>query len=252
MKSRALGLALLLAGVSAHGMTWSDLWSRPDQRTLQERQRAYDEIQAQEFAAAAKRLQPYTDSESRYNRGNALARAGDLQAALSAYDAALPSVSQGSALQRDARHNRELVEQQLKSQEKSDKSDQQSGKSDQQREKSKQQAGKSDQAAKGDTPQDTTNGGLSPNSPQNASQNSAREPPAERPPDQAKSANARPDQKPPAAVNGPPAGDAPERPQSEQALSLDQWLRWIPDDPAGLLRRKFMIEHMLKQREAQP
>jgi hypothetical protein len=30
-------------------------------------------------------------------------------------------------------------------------------------------------------------------------------------------------------------------------------LRWVPDDPAGLLRRKFMIEHMLKQQqESQP
>jgi Ca-activated chloride channel homolog len=28
---------------------------------------------------------------------------------------------------------------------------------------------------------------------------------------------------------------------------MDQWLRQIPDDPAGLLRRKFLIEHMMKQ-----
>lgn len=44
-------------------------------------------------------------------------------------------------------------------------------------------------------------------------------------------------------------GDA--KPESEQALALEQWLRWIPDDPSGLLRRKFVIEHMMKQREAQ-
>lgn len=37
--------------------------------------------------------------------------------------------------------------------------------------------------------------------------------------------------------------------ESEQALALDQWLRRIPDDPGGLLRRKFMIEHMLRQQE---
>jgi Ca-activated chloride channel family protein len=53
------------------------------------------------------------------------------------------------------------------------------------------------------------------------------------------------------ADKAPVAADG--KPESEQALALDQWLRWIPDDPAGLLRRKFMIEHMLKQqRENQP
>ncbi|MDE2293933.1 MAG: hypothetical protein KGL36_00595 [Gammaproteobacteria bacterium] len=53
------------------------------------------------------------------------------------------------------------------------------------------------------------------------------------------------------ALHGVPPGtggtQSPPRPQSERALSLDQWLRWIPDNPGGLLRRKFMIEHLLQQ-----
>lgn len=40
-----------------------------------------------------------------------------------------------------------------------------------------------------------------------------------------------------------------QKPESEQQLALDQWLRQIPDSPAGLLQRKFLIEHMLKQQE---
>ncbi len=44
----------------------------------------------------------------------------------------------------------------------------------------------------------------------------------------------------------------PEQPRSEQALSLDQWLRGIPEDSGELLRRKFMIEHMMKQQGSQP
>ena len=39
----------------------------------------------------------------------------------------------------------------------------------------------------------------------------------------------------------------PSRPLSEQSLALDQWLRGIPDDSAELLRRKFLIEHMMKE-----
>ena len=41
-------------------------------------------------------------------------------------------------------------------------------------------------------------------------------------------------------------------PQTEQQLALEQWLRQIPDDPGGLLRRKFMIEHWMKQQQGQP
>jgi Ca-activated chloride channel family protein len=35
---------------------------------------------------------------------------------------------------------------------------------------------------------------------------------------------------------------------SEQDLALQQWLHQVPDDPAGLLRRKFMLEHLLRQK----
>ena len=39
------------------------------------------------------------------------------------------------------------------------------------------------------------------------------------------------------------------QPPSEQALALDQWLRGIPDDSGELLRRKFLIEHMMQQQK---
>ncbi len=55
-----------------------------------------------------------------------------------------------------------------------------------------------------------------------------------------------------ADAKGQTLAGADAKPESEQALALEQWLRWIPDDPSGLLRRKFVIEHMMKQREAQP
>jgi Ca-activated chloride channel homolog len=42
------------------------------------------------------------------------------------------------------------------------------------------------------------------------------------------------------------------RPPSEQNLALDQWLRTIPDDPGELLQRKFMIEHLMKQKDTGP
>lgn len=39
---------------------------------------------------------------------------------------------------------------------------------------------------------------------------------------------------------------------SEQQLAQEQWLRSIPDDPGGLLRRKFLVEHLQRQQKSQP
>ena len=49
---------------------------------------------------------------------------------------------------------------------------------------------------------------------------------------------------------GKPATAAIDQPPSEQALALEQWLRQIPDDPSGLLRRKFLIEHLRREQES--
>ena len=48
------------------------------------------------------------------------------------------------------------------------------------------------------------------------------------------------------------ADETPQQPRSEQSLALDQWLRGIPEDSGELLRRKFLIEHMMKQQGYQP
>jgi len=48
-------------------------------------------------------------------------------------------------------------------------------------------------------------------------------------------------------------GESPlTAPPSEQQLAQQQWLRSIPDDPGGLLRRKFLVEHLLRQQKSQP
>ena len=102
--SRTLIFGILLAG-SAQASSWSDLWYRRDQQGQQAfqagdskraaelfadpRRQAYAELQSQQYAAAAKRLEPFADADSQYNQGNALAKSGDLQAALNAYDGAL-------------------------------------------------------------------------------------------------------------------------------------------------------------------
>ena len=269
MKRSVVALLLLTAGALAHGMGWADLWSRPDQQSLAQRQQAYEEIQGEQYAAAAQHLRLYSDPTSQYNRGNALAHAGDLQAALSAYDAVLRDAAAGRGLQKDARHNRDLVAEQMKSQPQSGKPGKQSDTSaqdgrdshdgtnpkDGKNQKDDKTSGADHHAA------DQQDAGRGDKSQRDQPSNGAQAQDAGASP--AESAASTPSAAPPAQAMGNPAsegqanpadtraGDAVAPPQTEQTQSLDQWLRWIPDDPSGLLRRKFMIEHMLHQREAQ-
>jgi Ca-activated chloride channel homolog len=355
VKASVLLLALLAS--SAQAGSWSSWWLTPDQegqRALKDgdpsraaglftdpQRRAYAQIKAQQYAEAARSLAPLNGAESQYNRGNALTRAGDLSSALSAYDTALKRAPADSSLHRDAQHNRDLVVQQLKAQEKQQqRAGTQGGKSGQQDEKAGQQNGatgqqngatgqqngatgqqngtagqqngtagqqnqgtdQQDQAAgqqdqksspskAGDSPQsspstagasdrsggapeqDRTNSraqsappAAQPNSGASDSADQARRdaeaaldhsrapnPPGSEHPGQLGQAQTQADAASAARGASTLNGTEPERsaprapPPSEQALSMDQWLRQIPDDPAGLLRRKFLIEHMMKQ-----
>jgi Ca-activated chloride channel family protein len=265
MKRAILGVVLLSASGFAHGLGWVDLWSRAEQQTIAQRERAYTELQGEQYAAAAQELQGFSDPVSQYNRGNALAHTGDLQGALSAYDAVLHDGAADTMLKQDAQHNRDLVEQQKKSQPQSGKPGEKGG-TDQKNDKgdstSKDTKGdKSSSADKG--PRDKQNGDKdqggkddakssrdNKNQPAGgANAKDAKQPQSPEPSrdEQEKGLSAQ-NQANPASTR---PGDTAPAPASEQAQSVDQWLRWIPDDPGGLLRRKFMIEHMLKQRGAQ-
>ncbi len=237
------------------------------------RRKAYAKLQAGDYLGAAQDLVKLHDSDSDYNRGNALAHAGDLQGALNAYDAALKSDPKN----RDAKHNRQLVanamkQQSAKSQDekgqqgknsqgsnkqddkggqdkntsKSDQAANQTGKASsqnnaQQKEKSpdaKSQDGKAGQNGREQGKSSQEAGGAPAN-------NAARQPSAK---EDAAGRDARPDGK-----NGTgdeiSAARTADSTRSEQQMAEEQWLRSIPDDPGGLLRRKFLIEHMIRQSE---
>jgi Ca-activated chloride channel homolog len=76
------------------------------------RWRAAAHYRAGQFEDAAKLLAAVPDADSHYNRGNALARQGQLVDALAAYDAALKLRADDA----DAKHNRDLVQRLLNQQ----------------------------------------------------------------------------------------------------------------------------------------
>jgi Ca-activated chloride channel family protein len=290
--------SLVAAGALAGNAptAWSDLWHTPDQqgqalldagdpsgaaaRFQDPRRRAYADLEAGRYQDAAKLLGPLTDPQSEYNLGNALAKAGQLQPALAAYDAALKQ----SPTDNDIRHNRDLVESALRKQppkspgkggqsgQKSGSSQQKSGAGQQkpgtgqQKGSGSQQSGAGGRQSPGGAPNDSRAGGTGADTagsnPQQAGQgNGSKEDPGQARRDAAEAAAlARQQQGKPRGGRPPDAGKDPngrslaggmqapkQKPESERQLALDQWLRQIPDSPAGLLQRKFLIEHMMKQ-----
>lgn len=210
--------------------------------------------------------------EGHYNRGNALAKLGKFPEALASYQSALTQQPDHE----DAQHNLDLLKKMLEDQqsqssedgdsEPSDSSsdDQQQkgegGKSDPQNkdeasEKSEQgeDAGQEDSPQKGQekessssSAQDSAEKGNEPEDAesQNASQENDPKPEETEPSDAAQASpgedeNETDDQQQQTAASQ--SEEASEEQKSEQALQ--QWLRRIPDDPGGLLRRKFILEH---------
>lgn len=302
---------LVWAAAAQANPIWDSLWRTPDQRAQQllhqgkaaeasrvfqdPRRKAYAELQAGNFTQAAQDFTAFDDGDGQYNRGNALARAGRLQAAIKAYDAALAHDPDN----RDARHNRELVARALQKQSPPPKSQSGSGKSQQgdkgQSGQNDQKQGGQDKQKQGDQKQasGTQNGDASKPSPGKAAQadklsGNAADPAqtqaagqGQSPQGQPQAGAVKPGQPP---GHGNPAADGAQQkqtpndaaqarndaavglarpqtdhapqaastPPSERQLAESQWLRQIPDDPGGLLRRKFMIEHLIRQQGTQP
>jgi len=283
---------------------WSSLWRNADQRAqalLQQgdakaaaqlfsdpRRKAYAQITAGDYAAAASGLKTLNDSEANYNRGNALAHAGDLQGALDAYDAALKQ----DPKHQDARHNRDLVAKALQQHKDAAKNKPQDGKSPDKPQDGKPQDKKdgSQNGQQGDQPKDKPDSGQGSQADhkagdkpddKSAGKQDAQQAgkPNDKPGEQGQpnqaaqnpaNAAAKPDATQQQATNDAEqarrdvntsqqknaqqptdgAGNAP--PLTEKQIAKEQWLRSIPDDPGGLLRRKFLIEHLMRQRDATP
>lgn len=284
---RIFFVVMLIAFASAAQANefWTKLWHNADQQgdaLMQQgdatdaakvysdpRRKAYAKLQAGDYLGAAQDLGKLHDSDSDYNRGNALAHAGDLQGALNAYDVALKSDPKN----KDAKHNRELVANAMKQQSaKSQDEKGQQGKNSQGSNKQDDKGGKDKITSKSDQAANQTG--------KASSQNNAQQ--KEKSPDGKAGQSGREQGKSSQEAGGAPGNNAAREPsakedaagrdaarpygkngtgdeisaartadssRSEQQMAEAQWLRSIPDDPGGLLRRKFLIEHMIRQSE---
>jgi Ca-activated chloride channel homolog len=287
-----IGACLSAAAGRALALDWSNIWTTPDQKAQglldsghpleaarlfsDSRRRAYAELQARHYADAARELKPFHDVDSEYNRGNALAREGDLRSALASYDAALEQAPDA----RDVRHNRDLIARALEQrsgQQSASGTPQQGGAGREDQNQNSQKGGSqssSGQEKGGNrpgSPLGPQTGGSSTGSAnagdetEQARRDAAlaaelqRKGNRENRSASGKAGTARGNQsgadlagRPDASARGQAFTDEWPPPKSEQTLALEQWLRRIPEDPGGLLRRKFLIEHIERHQGTDP
>jgi Ca-activated chloride channel homolog len=266
----------------AFALDWSNLWLTPEQRAQRlldsghpleaarmfsdGRRRAYAELEAGDYAAAARELRTFGDVSSQYNRGNALAREGDLRAALASYDAALAQAPDD----REVRHNRDLVARALARQSPSGGTPQGgSGAQDKgrgsQNGDSSRPNGQEGAGNQPGSPMGTQTGGASTGTAtsgdetEEAGRDAALAAELQRGAKQQGRSGKGATGHASTPASGTDFGGRPEvlndewpPPDSEQTLALEQWLRRIPEDPGGLLRRKFLIEHIERHQAAEP
>lgn len=218
---------VLLWSPPADAGWWDDAWRRKDQQAYRALQ-ADDAEQAAalavdpdlsgeawfrsgEHANAVEAWSNLNSADSHYNRGNALAHLQEYDAAIKAYDEALaiePNMQ-------DAIDNRALLEQLKQQQEQQEQQDGEDGESGVSEPSDEQNEGEEGEQSEGEE------GEESESSDEQEGEQSEGEPGEEE--------------------------DAPvdysQAWSEEDAQAMEQWLRRIPDDPGGLLRRKFRNQH---------
>ncbi|MCK5898363.1 MAG: tetratricopeptide repeat protein, partial [Methylococcales bacterium] len=245
-------LLLIPLPKNSYAVEWQDLWETKNQQAQKLYQqkdfsnaaktftdpnwKAAAHYKAGEYDQAINALKNEKTADSFYNQGNALAKKGQLEQALNRYQQALALKKEDQ----DILHNKNLVEKALEKQQKEKQ---------QQQKKNGSESKKDDNSPskKGDKsqPSDNTNSKEQASEPQKN-----KEPNPESEKDKNKEAKAQ------KLSQKKPSEKQPQKQKSDYKLdeneqATQQWLNRIPDDPSGLLRRKFEYQYKLRQRNSE-
>ncbi|WP_242604064.1 tetratricopeptide repeat protein [Legionella jordanis] len=231
MKAMALFILVTLSFPS-HSFSWKNLWQTKDQQgqvlmaegKFKEAQKTFQQqawkaaaaYRAGNYKEAAEYYSAMQNAEGFYNEGNALAMSKQYEQAIKAYDKALALNPE----HRDAEYNRKLI-QDLLSQNQQDQNQQDQNQQGQNQQGQNQQG----QNQQGQNQQGQNQQGQNQkNTKQNQEEKQVNQ-------------------------HGQAAGvSAESADEVQQQQSKEQWLKLIPDDPGGLLREKFLRDHMRRQR----
>jgi len=234
------------------------LWRRGDQVAHARSVEGESAYRNGAFADAARAWQALPGADAAYNRGNALAKSGRYEDAIAAYDEAL-RLQPGMA---DAIANRRAVEAALKRKPPPSPRDNSRGDRERKPEQGKPKPNAGDPGGTGEG--EHADESATPSSPADTSRADARDsgnaaqPPQAAEEQRQRDADAAQRARMQRALEGDVQahdgkqvqGDS-ERAESaadrEQQRANEAWLRRVPDDPGGLLRAKFRLEHERRQ-----
>jgi len=261
---------LVLPIPRADAFEWQDLWQRADQRGFEALQSEQAERAAElfdnpewrgaalyragDFVNSAASLEGIDTAEGYYNRGNALAKAGRLEQGIESYERALKL----NPDHQDARYNRDLLEKFLEENPEQRQSQDQSGGQQGDNQQQEQQQGDSESSEgsgeQANADQSEQNQGEDAQGQQRSAGQSEGQGSQDEPAENQNEADGEDPEPEQTAGDGSAesasdqSGEEPapgpedvEQWASEQAA--EQWLRRIPQDPGGLLRRKFLYQY---------
>jgi Ca-activated chloride channel family protein len=251
---------------TVQAMTWDDLWQTPDQQGQQALAsgqakeaaklfqnpdwKAAAAYKSQDYKAAAEQYASAKTPDGQYNYGNTLAKQGKLQEAVSAYEKVLAADPNHA----DARHNLDVVKKALEKQRK-DQKDQQKDQKDQKDQKGNQGKDQQQQQSQENSQgqQDKQQQAKQEQDKQAQEKQAQAEQEAKKQEEAAqKQQQAQQDKQDKQGKEQEKAQkESKEDPQQrEQKQATEQWLRRIPDDPAGLWRRKFQYQYQQRGSQA--
>ena len=243
---------------NSYAFEWQDLWQTKEQQAQQhysagDYQQAAEKFSDPAWKAAAQykadtavseeELNQPTTETGFYNQGNVLAKSGQLDKAIESYGQALKLNPDNE----DAQYNKDLVEkaleQQKQQQKNQDKNKEQS--EDQQEQEQDQQGEQGEQSENNSESQDSGE----PQESEQQQQSDKSE--QQQAPSEQKDASESEEQEEAEGEDEQTAEAAKEsEQQSEQQQANEQWLKRIPDDPSGLLKRKFKYQYSRQQQRS--
>ena len=251
--SALLVAMLMIDAAPSNANTLENFWSTADQKgakalaegdaaraaTLFEAPdwRGTAHYEAGDFRSSSAEFSKLDSADALYNRGNALALSGDFQGAIDSYDKSLEAEPD----RQDAIDNRELVKSLLEQQQQEQQGNDQDSNSDQSDQEGESQDSESDSSQQEQDSSESQEGSSDPSDQQPSDQESQPSADGEMSEDMNPSELEQATEEQLARFN--------EALEEQQAL--EQWLRRVPDDPGGLLRRKFRYQTIQRLRNGE-
>ena len=197
---------------------------------------ASSNYRAGDYATALDTWEQLESEAAAYNHANALAKLGRLDDALAAYDRLL----QQNPAHEDARYNKQAIEEFLKNQQPQQQEGQQ-GEQQQQQQGDQQQQ----QSGQGETQSEESEqaAGSRQDQPETGAQDQQQAQQQDGQDDTEQQQSAKQEQANEAEQQATESETMAELDQQMSEQAAEQWLRKIPDDPGGLLRRKFIYQY---------